>query len=108
MDQRPLCPRACPHPECSARRRAAAEAVVTVIEPTTKVAPKAERLAQASVPGASTDQPVLRRGRGAGRRFTRATAAGAASARSKSLAPEQRQAIARRGAAARWGGKAGA
>jgi hypothetical protein len=102
MDQRPLCPRACPHQKCSARRRASAEAVETV------VAPKAERLAQASVPGASTDQPVLRRGRGAGRRFTKVTAAGAAVARAQALAPERRQSIARRAASARWGGKVGA
>ncbi len=72
-----------------------------VIEPTTKVVPKAERLAQA--PGASTDQPALRRGRGAGRRFTKVTAAGAAVARAQALAPERRQAIARRAASARWG-----
>jgi hypothetical protein len=73
---------------------------------------KVERLAQASVPGASTDQPVgcgaagvLRRGRGAGRRFTKVTAAGAAVARAQALAPEQRQDIARRAASARWGRK---
>ncbi len=43
------------------------------------------------------------RGRGAGRRFTKATAAGAAAARSKNLSSEQCQDIARRAAAARWG-----
>jgi len=87
MDQRPLCPRACLHSECSARRRAALKPAVTL-------EPKGQGLAQASVPGASTDQPVLRRGRGVGRRFTKATAVGAAVARAQCLAPEKRQAIA--------------
>ena len=41
MDQRPLCSRACLHPECSARRRAALEHAVT-IEPTPKVERKAK------------------------------------------------------------------
>ena len=41
MDQRPLCPRPCLHPECSARRRAALEPTVT-IEPTPKVKQKAK------------------------------------------------------------------
>ncbi len=44
---------------------------------------KVERLAQASVPGASTDQQAPRRGRGVGLRFTKATATGAAVARAQ-------------------------
>jgi len=75
------------------------------LERVAKVERNAERLAQAQLSGASTDQPVLRRGRGAGRRFTKVTAAGAAVARAQALAPEQRQDIARRAAASRWGGK---
>ena len=48
-------------------------------------------------------------GSGPGRMFTKTTGRAAGlrggTARSKSLAPEQRQAIARRAASARWGGK---
>ncbi len=75
------------------------------LERVAKVERKAERLAQASVPGASTDQPVPRRGRGVGRPFTKSTASGAAVARAQRLAPEQRQDIARRAASTRWGRK---
>jgi hypothetical protein len=75
------------------------------VERAAKVERKAERLAQAFVPGASTDQPVLRRGRGAGRRFTKATAVGAAVARAQRLAPERRREIAQAAASTRWGGK---
>ena len=69
-------------------------------------APQVERtdLAQASVNLAQASKTTPR-GRGTGRRFTKATAAGAAVARAQRLAPEQRQEIARRAASARWGGK---
>jgi hypothetical protein len=87
------------HPECLVEREAASksEPVVTVeIEP--RVGASIPILAQAS-------KIAPRRGRGAGRRFTKTTAAGAAVARAQHLTPEQRQDIARRAASTRWGSR---
>ena len=87
------------YPECVAEARAAAPVV---------------KLEAVEAPSAGVKQVLNARsaGRGPGRVFSEATgrAAGlrAGTARAKNLAPEQRQTIARRGAAARWGGKAGA
>lgn len=87
------------YPEKLKIQTAMAEAAVPV-ERTPKV-----RKAGASIPVLAQASPASPRGRGAGRRFTKATAAGAATARAKSLAPEQRQDIARRAASTRWGGR---
>jgi len=65
---------------------------------------KLERSCLAQAPKASAPG-VLPRGRGAGRQFTKATAAGAAVARAQRLTPERRREIALAAAAARWGGK---
>ena len=108
MDQRPLCPRACLHPECSARRRAAALEPTVTIEPTPKVERKVKVESRAGASNqdlAQAPKTTPRRGRGAGRRFTKATAAGAAVARAQRLAPERRREIASRAASTRWSGK---
>ena len=68
---------------------------VVPVEPAPKVERK-PRLAQA-FPG------VPQRGRGAGRRFTKVTAVGAAVARAQHLTPERRREIALAASAARWG-----
>jgi hypothetical protein len=70
-----------------------------------KRAPKV-RKAGASIPVLAQASKPTSTGRGTGRRFTKASAAGAATARAKSLAPEQRRDIARQAAVARWGGRA--
>ena len=72
-------------------------------EPTPKLEP-------VEAPRAAAKQALNARvGRGPGRMFTKATGRAAGlrggQARSKSLAPEKRQDIARRAAASRWGGK---
>ena len=96
----------------AARIRVAPAAAKSVAPaPMPKVeAPKARKAvaAGASMPAlAQASKTTSPRGRGIGRRFTKATAVGAAVARAQPLAPEQRQDIARRAASARWGRGAG-
>jgi hypothetical protein len=105
VDQR--APHRCQHghlnglgPQCYSR-------CLQVVEPAP--APKFEAV---EAPSAGVKQVLNARsaGRGPGRVFSEATGRAAGlrggTARAKSLAPEQRQDIARRGATARWGGKA--
>jgi hypothetical protein len=89
------------YPECVAEARAAA--------PVAKL--ELAEAPRAGVKHCLTPGLAGQRGRGVGRTFTKATGRAAGlrggTARAKSLAPEQRQDIARRGASARWGGKVG-
>lgn len=75
-----------------------------------EVSEPASKVERAEVQRAGVKQVLnARSGRGPGRMFTKATGRAAGQrggrARSKNLAPEQRQDIARRAAASRWGGK---